>query len=645
MILTKLRILKRAGRTERVNMAKQLQYRTVMLLALVLGVAFLGLGYRLVDLQVLRFEELSAKAQKNTLREFLLEPRRGDIFDVKGNLLATSVFVKTVCANPVLIGNRQTEVARAVAPLLQVSENELVQRLMPRLGTNANGTVVTNPYVVLKRKVQVETWQRIQAAMTNLSFGLDEKKLPRAERDFYRDLRRGAVFADKLDDQLRVYPNQALAAHVLGHVGVDESGKDGIEQSFNSTLAGVRGWRLTELDRPGREVVPLREQDVEPRDGQNVVLTIDSVVQHIVESALADAMEKHSPISISGTVVRPRTGEILALATLPNFDPNNPGAASADARRNRVIADVAEPGSTFKIVVVSGALNEGVVRLSDTFDCEHGHFHFAGRPLHDHESYGVLSVENIITHSSNIGAAKIGIKLGEDRLYDYIHNYGFGTRTGVPLQGEVGGIVHPVKKWSKVSIAQIPMGQGIAVNGLQMMMAMCAIANKGVLMRPMIVDRLEDSDHKVVAKYVPQRVRQVISESTAEQMVKALKTVVSTEGTAAKAALAHYTAAGKTGTAQKSGGPSGYLPGKYFASFLGFFPADNPEVCISVMMDEPKHGYYGGQIAAPVFKQIAESVANYLNIRPEDGEVPTAPGTIEAPLDNRSLKTAAARSQ
>jgi cell division protein FtsI/penicillin-binding protein 2 len=401
---------------------------------------------------------------------------------------------------------------------------------------------------------------------------------------------------------------------------------------------------LTETDRPGREVVPLREQDVEPRDGLDVVLTIDSMVQHIVESALAEAMEKHSPVSISGTVVRPRTGEILAMATLPNFDPNT-REGSADARRNRVIADVVEPGSTFKIVVVSGALDEGVVRLSDTFDCENGHFYFAGRKLHDHESYGVLSVEHIITHSSNIGAAKIGIKMGEGRLYDYIRNYGFGTRTGLPLQGEVGGIVHPVKKWSKVSVAQIPMGQGIAVTGLQMTMAMCAIANRGVLMRPMLVDRLEDSDHKAVAKYVPQRVRQVISEPTAEQMVRALKTVVSPEGTAAKAALAHYTVAGKTGTAQKSGGPNGYLPGKYFATFIGFFPADNPEVCISVMMDEPKHGYYGGQIAAPVFKQIAESVANYLNIRPEDGEVPTAPGTIEAPLDNRSLKTAAARSQ
>lgn len=638
-------------------MAKQLQYRRLVVLAILLGLAIAGLGYRLVDLQVLRYAELSAKARDNTRREFLLEPRRGDILDIKGNLLATSVFVKTVCADPALIGNRQTEVARAVAPLLQMSENELLQRLIPRLARNATGMVVTNHYVVLKRKVPVETWEKIQMAMTNLTFGLDEKKLPRAEQAFYRDLRRGSVYVENLDDQLRVYPNQGLAAHVLGYVGMDEreidgrrlletSGKDGIERSFDSKLTGVRGWRLTETDRPGREVVPLREQDVEPRDGLNVVLTVDSVVQHIVEAALAEAMEKHSPISISGTVVRPRTGEILAMATLPNFDPNKL-VPSPDARRNRVITDVAEPGSTFKIVVVSGALNDRVVRLSDTFYCEHRYFRFGGTTLHDHESYGDLSVENIITKSSNIGAAKIGIKMGENRVYDYIRDYGFGTRTGLALPGEVGGIVHPVKEWRKVTIAQIPMGQGIAVTGLQMTMAMCAIANRGVLMRPMIVDRLEDSDHKVVAKYMPQRVRQVISESAAEQMVRALKTVVSPEGTAPKAALAHYTVAGKTGTAQKSGGRLGYLPDKYFASFIGFFPADDPEVCISVMMDEPKreYGYYGGQIAAPVFKQIAESVANYLNIRPEDNEMLTAPAASETPLGNRPLKTAAARSQ
>jgi cell division protein FtsI/penicillin-binding protein 2 len=467
--------------------------------------------------------------------------------------------------------------------------------------------------------------------MTNLDLGLADRKLSRAELEFYRELRQKAVFAR--DDELRVYPNQALAAHVLGFATAQErqfeghtvdelSGRDGIELELDTKLKGVRGWRLTETDRRNRELVMLRAEDVEARDGLNVVLTIDSVIQHIVESALAEGMEKHSPDSISAIVVRPRTGEIMALATLPNYDPNNPGAASEDARRNRVVTDVAEPGSTFKIVVVSGALNDGIVNLNDVFDCEHGHFLYAGRTLHDHESYGALSVENIITKSSNIGAAKIGIKMGDHRLAQYIHDYGFGSRTGIPLPGEVLGIVHPLQKWSKVSIAQIPMGQGISVTRLQTIMAMCAIANNGVLMQPMLVDRLEDHDHNTVVQYTPQRVRQVISESAAKLMITALKTVVSPEGTAPKAALEHYTVAGKTGTAQKV--EHGVYVSKYFSSFIGFFPADNPEICISVMMDDPKQGYYGGQTAAPVFKQIAERAANYLNIRPEDGSDPLA---------------------
>jgi cell division protein FtsI/penicillin-binding protein 2 len=635
-------------------MAKRVQYRRLVLMAVVLMAAFAGLGYRLVDLQVWRHQELKYKAQQNTQREIFLEPRRGDILDAKGNLLATSVFVKTLCADPVLIGNRQAEIARALAPLLQVPESQLAQRLKPQLRENNKGEVVTNRYVVLKRKTPVELWQKIQETMRTLSFGLEETKLPKAEQAFYRDLRKQAIFVDSMDDQLRVYPTMSLAAHVLGSVGMDERqtntngracetvGKEGIELSFDSKLRGVRGWRLTETDRHKREMVNLREQDVEPRDGLNVVLTIDSVVQNMVETALAEAMEKHTPASISGIVVRPRTGEVLAMATLPNFDPNNPGAATPDARRNRVIADVAEPGSTFKIVVVSGAYNDQLVSPTDTFDCEHGHFFYAGRPLRDHESYGVLTVENIITKSSNIGAAKIGIKMGERRLYEYIRNFGFGTRTGIPLQGEIGGIVHPLKNWSKVSIAQIPMGQGIAVTRLQMIMAMCAIANNGWLMRPMLVDRLEDQQHRVVAKYAPQRVRQVISEPAAKLMVSALKTVTSSDGTAPKAALEHYCVAGKTGTAQKAE-HGFYAPGKYFSSFIGFFPADNPELCISVMMDEPKQGHFGGQTAAPVFKQIAERAANYLNIRPEDGsEVPAPPVPI-APLDDRALKSAAAR--
>jgi cell division protein FtsI/penicillin-binding protein 2 len=356
-------------------------------------------------------------------------------------------------------------------------------------------------------------------------------------------------------------------------------------------------------------------------------------------------VDKYTPISISGIVVRPRTGEILAMASYPTFDANKISSASADALRNRVISDVAEPGSTFKIVVVSGALNDGTVKLADVFDCEHGRFIYAGRQLHDHESYGELSVESIITKSSNIGAAKIGIKMGDDRLLDYIRAFGFGQKTGLPLPAEVVGIVQP-EKWTKVSIAQIPMGQGVAVTRLQMTMAMCAIANNGALMRPMLVDRLEDRDHKAVVKYTPQKVRQVIGENAVREMVKALKTVASPEGTAPKAALEHYTVAGKTGTAQKVLPTGGYSKDKFFSSFIGFFPADNPELCVSITIDEPHGSHYGGQTAAPIFKQIAEKAANYLNIRPEDGaDVPPLAEPAAAPVENHAALRAAARSQ
>lgn len=371
------------------------------------------------------------------------------------------------------------------------------------------------------------------------------------------------------------------------------------------------------MDHRRRELVAYREQDIEARDGLNAVLTIDAQLQYILETGLAEAVAKHTPVSISAIMVRPKTGEILAMVTLPNFDPNRPSAFTPDALRNRAISDVAEPGSTFKIVVVSGALNENIVSLTDQFDCEHGRFSYAGRILHDHDTkHGILSVESIITHSSNIGAAKIGIRMGEAKLYEYVSHFGFGTKTGVPLIGEVSGIVHPTKKWSKVSIAQIPMGHGVAVTPLQMVMAMSAIANGGHLMRPILVDRLEDEEGHVVAKYQPQMVREVVSSSTARQMVSALKTVVSPEGTAVKARLENYSVAGKTGTAQKIENGL-YSSTKFFSSFIGFFPADDPELCISIVLDEPKQGHYGGETAAPYFKNIAERAANYLNIKPD----------------------------
>ena len=328
-------------------------------------------------------------------------------------------------------------------------------------------------------------------------------------------------------------------------------------------------------------------------------------------------------------VVNPQTGAILALANRPTFDPNKPGDSNAANRRNRVITDVFEPGSTFKIVAVSGALNEHVVRLNDRFHCENGRFYFAGKVLRDHHAYGMLTVKEIITKSSNIGTAKVAMKLGASRLHNYISEMGFGHRSGVSLPGEVRGILHPVKNWSKLEISRIPMGHGIAATPIQLVMAMSAMANGGNLMRPLLVDRLVDRDGNVVMQYKPTVVRKVIRDETAQQMVETLVTVVSAEGTARRAWLANYTVAGKTGTAQKpSKTRRGYEAGKYFSSFIGFLPAENPQLCIGVFVDEPHNGHYGGVVAAPTFRVIAEKSANYLGLEPS---VPVKPISEQKP--------------
>lgn len=604
-----------------------------------LAVAFACLGLRLFEIQVLDHADLRSESEDATHKMFLRAPKRGDIRDIRGNLLAGSIFVKTVSGNPAVLGSYRAAIAQAVAPLLEMPEKEVFQRLAPRVYTNKLGVLDTNRYVVLKRKVPVERWEEIHALMQQFPPGVDVRRLPSRDKDFFVTLRKFGITADPFDDQERVYPNQSLAAHVLGFVKgahgtspkgrVDElEGLGGIELNLNKALQGVVGWRSTEVAL-NRELVPFRSQDIEAHPGRNVILTIDLGIQHILETELIEAMDKHTPISACGVVVRPSTGEILAMASLPSFNPNDHTRTPLKDLRNRVISDIAEPGSTFKIVVVAGALNDGVVTLEDSFDCENGVFYFAGRPLHDHERYGVLTVERIITHSSNIGAAKIGIRLGSARLYDYMRGFGFGSRTGIPLAGEANGLVYPVPRWTKLSISRIPMGHEVAVTPLQMIMAMSAVANQGRLMRPLLVDRLEDAEGRVIFKNYPHVVRQVVSEQAASQMVQALKTVVSTNGTGRRAILEHYTAGGKTGTAQKIVGGQ-YRRDKHFSSFLGFFPADAPELCIGIFLDEPKRGYYGGEAAAPVFRDVAERVGQYLAI-PSDRPVvePEPDGVLE----------------
>jgi len=613
----------------------------LLTISVLLVVCLVSLCYRLIDLQVLRHEEFKREAQVHTQKTIVREPRRGEILDTRGNLLATSFFVKTVCANPELILTNQAAVARAIAPILNVDEQALVERLQRRVRPNpkpeAKNKFLPVEYVVLKRKVREEEWNRIRHAMTNLTFGAKGAVLTRKEKQFFKDLRTKAIFSDRVEDQLREYPNHQLAAHVLGFVGMEEAsspngkilrsvGKDGVELVMNQALGGVQGWREMETDRGERELVAFRDQDVAPRSGKNVVLTIDSGVQDIVETELALAMDRINPVSIGAIVVRPKTGRILAMSGRPTFDPNDPGDVSPEKRRNRLVADTSEPGSTFKIVVVSGALSDHLITPTDQIDCENGRFSFAGKLLHDTHHYGVLSVDEIIAKSSNIGAAKIGIKMGGERLREYMTGFGFGQRTGIALPGEVNGTVHPLAKWSKLSISRIPMGHEVASTPLQTTMAMAAIANEGRLMRPLLVERIVDDQGNVVAEYSPQVVRQVISSRASKQMIDALRMAASPQGTGAKAVLEHYSTAGKTGTARKAG-QGGYLVGKYFSSFIGFFPAEDPEICVGVFLDEPRGtstSYYGGDTAAPVFKAIAERSANYLNIKPSPKVTPGA---------------------
>jgi cell division protein FtsI/penicillin-binding protein 2 len=579
-----------------------------------LALGFAGLGGWLGWLQLGQHERFTKIAEANLEQKLSRPPRRGKILDARGNPLATSEPVKTVCADPSLIGGHYPLVAGTLAPLLQLKEAPLREQLRPRLVTNARHKLVTNAYVVLRGKVPLPQWQQVTQAMAQLYPGVNAARLPLGQRQALKALRHRSVFAE--DSFVRRYPNGRLAAHVLGYVGAQNGesdcgqlaelrGWDGVELVFDKQLAGVAGWRR-------------RGEDIAPRAGLDVVLTLDAGVQNILENELDNALRQHGPASAVAIVVRPLTGEVLGLAVAPGFDPNRPASYPDFNRRNRAISDPVEPGSTFKVVVISGALDAGLVTLDDGIDCERGQFAYGGRVLHDHAAYEWLTVAQVLYKSSNIGAAKVGLKLGPARLYHYITSFGFGAPTGILLPGESRGALRPVARWETLSVTRLSMGHELLVTPLQMVMAVAAIANEGRLMRPLLVDRLQDDEGRVVWKNQPTLVRQAISPAAARQAVAAMKTVATREGTAPKAKLERFTVAGKTGTAQKFINGA-YSSGRYVSSFVGFFPADRPELCLGIVLDDPdrKRGYYGGEVAGPIFKTMAEQIANYLRLPPE----------------------------
>jgi cell division protein FtsI/penicillin-binding protein 2 len=557
-----------------------------------LALVFTGFSARLVHVQLAEHDKYAALAAEKHGEKETIYARRGLILDVNGQTLADNDPVRTVVADASLITDAD-DAASVLAQPLGLDENDLQSKL-------ASG----RRYIVLKKNVPEATADELENRLAVRSI-------------------RGITFEQ---DAQRVYPNGSMGCHVIGFVNGDHAGVQGVEAEEDQYLRGHEGYRYVERDRSGKELVAYRGEEHEPRDGYNVRLTLDMNLQNIIENEIDAACAQFKPKKAIIILMRPSTGEILAMANRPNFDPNDlltePAsyieAHQADMR-DCAIEDEMEPGSTFKIVTAAGALNEGMVQPDSIIFCENGVFNYGGRMLHDDHQYGDLTVQDVLVKSSNIGAAKLAMGLGEQRLYGYIRGFGFGERTGIALPGEVSGLVYPPHRWSKLSITRIPMGQEVAVTPLQTIAAISAVANGGHLMMPQIVHDITDANGEAIASFPPVEIRQVISAATAREIVEALKGVVSARGTAALAQVPGFVAAGKTGTAEKINPKGGYLPGKYIVSFCGFLPADNPAFSCLVMLDDPQttpDQDYGGLVAAPVFSRIGEKVARYMNLEP-----------------------------
>ncbi|MCA1815512.1 MAG: transpeptidase family protein [Acidobacteria bacterium] len=548
------------------------------------GVWMLAVGVRLVQLQVFQHEFLSARARRQQQSATETNGARGLILDRQGKELARSLDVDSFFAEPVHVTDARS-VAAAFAPLLGVGADQLQAKLEQEIAAKRK-------FIWLAREVEPEQAEPIKAVVESLKL----------------------AGVGSVKEQKRYYPNGSLAAHVLGFVGLDDAGLAGVESFQNASLKGEDGETVVARDAKRRG---FESREIAPKQGGSVVLTIDQNVQYVVERELAAAFEQTHAKSGAALALDPRTGEILALANAPTFDPNASKSIAPELLTNRALQYTYEPGSTFKVVAYSGAIEERLVKPTDLIDCQMGSINVFGRIVHDSHPHGTLTVTEALAQSSNVAAIKIGMKLGDERLYDYVRRFGFGAKTGVELPGETRGLLRDVKKWDKTSIGSIPMGQEIGVTPVQVAAAFGTIANGGVRIAPHVVREVRDESGRVVAQPAPETHR-VVGAETARTIATMLEQVT-VDGTAKAAKLDGYTVAGKTGTAQKyERGTHSYSKSKYVASFVGFAPVEDPRIVIIVVLDEPVGSYYGGAVAAPVFKRIAEQVLPYLGVAPSD---------------------------
>ena len=560
----------------------------VSFVVLALAVWMLVVGGRLVQLQVFRHEQLAERARGQQQSAVKTNAPRGLILDRQGRELARSLEVDSFFAVPSEVEDARAA-ARKVAQAAGVDAAPVERALVKAKESGRS------KFVWLARELEPEQAARVRAL--------------------------GLKGVQSVRESKRYYPNGPLAAHVLGFVGLDDAGLAGVERFQNASLNGDGG-RIV-LSRDARRRAFESAED-EPLAGKSVSLTIDQNVQYLAERAVASAVERTQAKSGTAVVLDPRTGEVLALVNAPTFDPNTAHAVAPDLLANKSLQYIYEPGSTFKVVAYSAAIEEKLVKPTDLIDCQGGSINIFGRTVHDSHPHGTLTITEALAQSSNVAAIKLGMRVGNERLYDYVRRFGFGQKTGVELPGETRGLLRDVKRWDKTSIGSIPMGQEIGVTPIQVASAFAAIANDGERVAPHVVREMRDAAGNVVYQSNPERHR-VVSVETA-RTIRTMLESVTLDGTAKAAQLEGYSAAGKTGTAQKVDPQTHtYSKSKYVASFVGFAPVEKPSVVIIVVLDEPAGSYYGGTVAAPVFKEIAEQVLPYLGVAPDVELKPEAP--------------------
>ncbi|MCK9274914.1 MAG: penicillin-binding transpeptidase domain-containing protein [Syntrophales bacterium] len=546
-------------------------------------VLFVGLLSRALQLQVISGKTLKALAEKQHTKNLVLYPERKMILDRNGQKLAVTVEADSIYADPSKITEPRS-VSRDLARACNADRREVEKDLSKR-----------GSFCWIARQVSPNQKQQVEALNIDGVHVIREPK--------------------------RFYPHKDLACHILGFAGVDSTGLEGLELEYEKYLKSIPRKVLWGRDARGKRIY-LGDNDSEklmPGEdtGCHLILTIDSRIQYMVELRLKEAVELKEAKGGTAIVMDTCTGEILALANYPSFNPNTFTKYSPELLRNRAVTDCFDPGSVFKPFVVAAALEEGVVSESDTIDCENGSYIVGDRVIHEaqYKKHKKLLLPDVLKYSSNIGAVKVAEKLGKKRLYEYMQAFGFGSKTEIDLPGEVGGIVRDPGNWRPVDFATMAFGQGISVTAIQLVTAISAIANKGILMKPHLVKGLVDKEGKVIKEFHPTAVKRVISPVTADRITSILTNVVEgDDGTGKRAQIANVSVAGKTGTSQKfDRALQKYSSKKVITSFIGFFPADNPRITVYVMLDEPKKDRWGGMAAAPVFRDISEQILTCFN--------------------------------